>query len=163
MSRRTGSPSRRPPAITKSFYSVCAELAKWERLSDQEFRTGRNSLLEASNRYTGIAPLPDVPDRVYAVPSGTPTVRLNYRGLPLDAVEDLLTTSRAYVRLGGSFRTAGPCHRTAVDPASRRSCGNFKLQWAPQWRFRRRCAAPCGLLGKPGKRWIVSKRRMMMK
>ena len=82
-----------------------------ERLSDREFRVGRISLMEAASRYTSLTPLPDVPDRVYAVPSGTPTVRLNYRGLPLDAVEDLLTTSRAY-RQAGRIVFAPPVHVT---------------------------------------------------
>lgn len=85
-----------------------------ERFSDRDFRTARNYLTEASNRYTGIAPLPDAPDRVYSVPTGTPAVRLHYRGLPLDALEDLLTVSRAYRQ---AARTVfAPCFQVTGRP-----------------------------------------------
>ncbi|MGH9772775.1 MAG: DUF6094 domain-containing protein [Candidatus Acidiferrales bacterium] len=67
-----------------------------ERFDDRDFRAARTYLLETASRYAAIAPLPDIPDRVYAIPAGTPTLRLHYRGLPLDAIEDLLATSRAY-------------------------------------------------------------------
>lgn len=82
-----------------------------ERLSDREFRVARNYLSDSSNRYTGLAKLPDVPDRVYAVPAGNPMVRLQYRGLPLDTLEDLLITSRAY-RQAGRIVFAPPIHVT---------------------------------------------------
>jgi hypothetical protein len=67
-----------------------------ERLSDRDFRIARDYLLGASNCYTQLMPLPDVPDRVCAIPPGVPTIRVSYRGLPLDAIEDLLIASRAY-------------------------------------------------------------------
>jgi hypothetical protein len=43
-----------------------------------------------------IPPVPDSPDRVYAVPSGLPA-KLEYRGLPLDLIEDLLEKSPAWL------------------------------------------------------------------
>lgn len=66
------------------------------RLGDQEFRTVRDELMELPHRYARMTTLPDSPDRFYAVPPGVPAVRLSYRGLPLDALEDLLIASRAY-------------------------------------------------------------------
>ncbi len=82
-----------------------------ERLNDRDFRAARNYLMEAANQYTGLAPLPDVPDRAYAIPPGNPIVHLNYRGLPLDALEDLLPTSRAY-RQAARTVFAPPVHVT---------------------------------------------------
>jgi hypothetical protein len=82
-----------------------------ERLNDREFRAARNYLMEAANRYAGLAPLPDVPDRVYAVPAGSPMMHLNYRGLPLDTLEDLLATSRAYRQAARTVFTP-PIHVT---------------------------------------------------
>lgn len=82
-----------------------------ERLNDRDFRGARNYLMEATNRYIGLAPLPDVPDRVYVIPAGNAIVHLNYRGLPLDSLEDLLPRSRAY-RQAARTVFAPPVHVT---------------------------------------------------
>jgi hypothetical protein len=50
-----------------------------------------------ARRPESLAVLPDEPDRTYLVPAGEP-VSWAYRGIPLDAVEDLLPTSGAYRR-----------------------------------------------------------------
>jgi hypothetical protein len=49
-----------------------------------------------SRPYAKISPLRDTPDRTYNVPAGPAAVRLTYNGLPFDAIEDLLPSSRAY-------------------------------------------------------------------
>lgn len=103
-----------PEAVRYSqivLFGVRRTRSERERLSDREFRTARNYLSESASRYTSLAKLPDVPDRVYAVPAGSPAVRLQYRGLPLDTLEDLLSTSRAY-RQAGRIVFAPPIHVT---------------------------------------------------
>ena len=67
-----------------------------ERLTDREHRAQREYLTDAANGYARIRPLPDAPDRTYAVPASLTSVRLSYTGLPLDAIENLLPSSRAY-------------------------------------------------------------------
>lgn len=67
-----------------------------DRFNDRDFRTARTYLLDAANQYAAATPLPEIPDRVYAIPAGPSTVHLQYRGLPLDALEDLLPDSGAY-------------------------------------------------------------------
>jgi hypothetical protein len=54
-------------------------------------------LLELTRRYDAIPPLPDSPDRVYAVPPSLPA-KIDYRGLPLDLIEDLLEKSPAWLQ-----------------------------------------------------------------
>lgn len=66
-----------------------------DRLNDHAVQQGNWKLNDLTRRYEEIPPLPDAPDRVYAVPP-SPAARLEYRGLPLDVVEDLLTTSPAW-------------------------------------------------------------------
>lgn len=80
-----------------------------ERLGDREFRAARNYLSDSASRYTRLSKLPDVPDRLYAVPAGSPAVRLQFRGLPLDRLEDLMCTSRAY-RQAARIVFAPPVH-----------------------------------------------------
>ena len=66
-----------------------------DRLSDSVVSQGHRILADLTRRYEEIPALPDVPDRSYAVlPS--PPARLEYRGLPLDTIEDLLPTSPAW-------------------------------------------------------------------
>lgn len=66
-----------------------------QRLTDQAVQQANWKLNDLTRRYEQIPPLPDTPDRVYAVPP-SPPARLEYRGLPLDVVEDLLATSPAW-------------------------------------------------------------------
>jgi Uncharacterised methyltransferase family (DUF6094) len=71
-----------------------------EKLHDREVAAAREMLFNSGRSYGRLPALPDRPDRVYAVPPGPANVRLTYRGLPLDVIEDLLPFSRAY-RQGG--------------------------------------------------------------
>ncbi len=66
-----------------------------QRLTDHAVHQANGKLNDLTRRYEQIPPLPDAPDRVYAVPPSSPA-QLEYRGLPLDAVEDLLATSPAW-------------------------------------------------------------------
>jgi predicted RNA methylase len=66
-----------------------------QRLTDHAVQQANWKLNDLTRRYEQIPPLPEGPDRVYAVPP-SPLPRLEYRGLPLDAVEDLLATSPAW-------------------------------------------------------------------
>jgi predicted RNA methylase len=67
-----------------------------ERLKDRDFQAQRNFLSYVAAAYAKVSPLGDRPDRIYNVPAGPPTVGLTYIGLPFDAIEDLLPSSRAY-------------------------------------------------------------------
>jgi hypothetical protein len=67
-----------------------------DRLQDREVTAARELLFNVSRNYARLPALPDRPDRVYSVPPGPARVRLNYRGLPLDVIEDVLPSSRAY-------------------------------------------------------------------
>src|SRR5688572_5133999 len=60
-----------------------------ERMNDRLIQQANWKLYELTRRYEEISSLPDLPDRVYRV-LATPVVRLEYCGLPLDLVEDLL-------------------------------------------------------------------------
>jgi tRNA1(Val) A37 N6-methylase TrmN6 len=66
-----------------------------ERMNDHAVSQGNWKLNDLTRSYEQIAPLPDVPDRDYAIPS-TPPAKLEYRGLPFDQVEDLLAQSPAW-------------------------------------------------------------------
>jgi hypothetical protein len=64
-------------------------------LTDHSVQQANRKLNDLTRCYEQIPSLPDVPDRAYAVPS-SPLAHLEYRGLPLDMVEDLLATSPAW-------------------------------------------------------------------
>ncbi len=66
-----------------------------ERMTDRAVNEGNWKLQQLTRSYTAIPPLPDEPDRQYAVPPAPPA-RLEYRGLPLDLIEDLLDNSAAW-------------------------------------------------------------------
>jgi len=66
-----------------------------ERMTDRAVNEGNWKLQQLTRSYDGIPPLPDEPDRQYAVPPAPPA-RLEYRGLPLDLIEDLLDNSPAW-------------------------------------------------------------------
>jgi tRNA1(Val) A37 N6-methylase TrmN6 len=66
-----------------------------ERINDHAVTQANRKLNDLTRSYEGIPPLPDVPDRYYAIPS-SPAAKLEYRGLPLDQLEDLLANSPAW-------------------------------------------------------------------
>lgn len=66
-----------------------------ERMTDRAVNEGNWKLQQLTRSYDAIPPLPDEPDRQYVVPPAPPT-RLEYRGLPLDLIEDLLDNSPAW-------------------------------------------------------------------
>jgi hypothetical protein len=65
------------------------------RLKDHEIRQAKQKLHDLARRHDSLPILPDHPDRAYSLPpSGL--VNWAYRGMPLDAIEDLLPKSSAY-------------------------------------------------------------------
>lgn len=66
-----------------------------QRLTDRDVQQANAKLYQLTRRYEDLPPLPDAPDRTYAVPA-SPAARLEYRGLPLDLVEDMLAASPAW-------------------------------------------------------------------
>ncbi|MCZ2079326.1 MAG: class I SAM-dependent methyltransferase [Bryobacterales bacterium] len=68
-----------------------------ERLNDHAVQHGNRRLHDLTVRYEEIPPLPETPDREYAVSPSLPA-KLEYRGLPLDLTEDLLEKSPAWLQ-----------------------------------------------------------------
>src|SRR4030095_3215399 len=66
-----------------------------ERLNDHAVVQANWKLNEMTRRYEDIPRLPEVPDRSYVIPP-SPPVKLDYRGRPLDQLEDLLIHSPAW-------------------------------------------------------------------
>ena len=66
-----------------------------DRLQDNEIIQVQLWLGSLERKLEQVPPLPAEPDHHYAVPSGN-AVRMVYRGLPLDQIEDLLPRSSAY-------------------------------------------------------------------
>jgi hypothetical protein len=66
-----------------------------ERLTDSQIQRSKQWFLGASRNFENLPLLPSHPDHQYFVPAGAP-VRMVYRGLPLDQIEDLLPKSPAY-------------------------------------------------------------------
>jgi tRNA1(Val) A37 N6-methylase TrmN6 len=66
-----------------------------ERMNDNAVSQANWKLNDLTRRYEYIPALPDVPDRHYVIPP-SPVAKLDYRGLPLDQLEDLLTNSPAW-------------------------------------------------------------------
>jgi hypothetical protein len=64
-------------------------------LRDNEIVARRAQFANVEGNYERLAPLGDVNTPVYSVPEGGPA-KLEYRGLPLDEIEDLLPRSSAY-------------------------------------------------------------------
>ena len=71
-----------------------------ERLHDRDVSAARELLFNVGRNYARLSPLADEPDRPYSVPPSAANVRLIYRGLPMDVLEDLLPSSRAYRQAG---------------------------------------------------------------
>ena len=78
-------------------FGVRRSAAERNRLGDHAVNQANWKLQELTRRYDSIPALPDEPDRTYVVPPSGP-VRMDYRGLPLDIVEDLLAKSPAWVQ-----------------------------------------------------------------
>jgi hypothetical protein len=66
-----------------------------ERMNDRGVEQANAKLYELTRRYEEIPALPDAPERQYIVPP-SPPARLDYRGFPLDQLEDLLPNSPAW-------------------------------------------------------------------
>lgn len=80
-----------------------------ERLKDRDFQTQRNFLSYVAAAYIKIRSLLDTADHYYVLPATPANPRLTYKGLPLDAIEDLLPSSRAYAEAMRSV-FAPPAH-----------------------------------------------------
>jgi predicted RNA methylase len=65
-----------------------------DRLTDHAAQQANYKLSDLTRHYEAIPALGDTPERVFAVPAGSPA-RLDYKGLPLDQIEHLLATSSA--------------------------------------------------------------------
>jgi len=66
-----------------------------DKLNDHAVEQANRKLSDLTRRYEEIPRLGDTPDRLYQIPP-TPPARLEYRGLPLDAIEDLVLVSPAW-------------------------------------------------------------------
>jgi tRNA1(Val) A37 N6-methylase TrmN6 len=66
-----------------------------ERMNDHAVNQGDWKLNDLTRSYEAIPPLPDLAERSYQIPPG-PAVKLEYRGIALDEVEDLLANSPAW-------------------------------------------------------------------
>jgi tRNA1(Val) A37 N6-methylase TrmN6 len=66
-----------------------------ERMNDHVVSQANFKLNDLTRSYEQIPNLPDAPDRHYVIPS-SPAAKLEYRGLPLDQLEDLLVISPAW-------------------------------------------------------------------
>jgi hypothetical protein len=66
-----------------------------DQLRDAEIVARRAQFASIGGSYAQLAPLGDVSTPMYDVPESGP-VKLEYRGLPLDEIEDLLPASSAY-------------------------------------------------------------------
>jgi hypothetical protein len=71
-----------------------------ERLHDRDVSAARELFFNIGRSHARLPPLPDQPDRIFSVPPCAPNVRLTCRGLPMDRIEDLLPSSRAYRQAG---------------------------------------------------------------
>lgn len=69
--------------------------AERDRLQDREITQARMRFESLATDPEKLAPLPAQPDHLYTIPPGE-AVRMVYRGLPLDQIEDLLPRSSAY-------------------------------------------------------------------
>jgi 16S rRNA G966 N2-methylase RsmD len=66
-----------------------------ERMNDHSVSQANWKLNDLTRRYDEIPALPDAPDRHYVIPP-SPAAELDYRGLLLDELEDLLANSPAW-------------------------------------------------------------------
>jgi hypothetical protein len=87
-------PARYKQAV---LFGVRRSHAERTRLTDHMVSQASWKLHGSTRDYDAIPPLSDQPDRLYTVPSSSP-VRIEYRGLPLDLIEDLLEKSPAWLQ-----------------------------------------------------------------
>jgi hypothetical protein len=66
-----------------------------EQLRDDEITARRAQFANIGGNYERLTPLGDISAPLYGVPEGGPA-KLEYRGLPLDEIEDLLPRSSAH-------------------------------------------------------------------
>jgi len=66
-----------------------------ERMNDHDVSLANWKLNDRTRSYDEIPPLPDVADRRYVIPPSF-AAKLDYRGIPLDQLEDLLAKSPAW-------------------------------------------------------------------
>ena len=119
-----------------------------DRLHDRDVSAARELLFNVGRNYARLSPLSDEPDRLYSVPPSAANVRLTYRGLPMDVLEDLLPSSRAYRQAGRIlFAPEVQASRATVDAATRRPCRNFELLGVAQWGVWHGRGAPRRVLG----------------
>ena len=106
-----------------------------ERMTDRAVNEGNWKLQQLTRCYDAIPPLPDEPDRQYIVPPAQPA-RLEYRGLPLDLVEDLLDNSSAWRQAQRiTARAEDRVLRAAADPATQGSRRLALHERATEWRL----------------------------
>jgi hypothetical protein len=70
-----------------------------DQLKDLDVQRAKTKLMGFARNYDELPVLPDQADRQFAIPPGGPA-KLVHRGLPLDALEDVLPTSAAYRQAG---------------------------------------------------------------
>lgn len=68
-----------------------------DRLTDFSSQQGNVKLRDLTRNYSDIPSLPDIADRVFVLPASE-AARLEYRGLPLDTIEDMLAKSPAWLQ-----------------------------------------------------------------
>ena len=68
-----------------------------DKLTDFAVQQANRKLYELTRCYEEIPVLPDSSHRIFTVPASAP-VKLEYRGLPLDLIEDLLVSSPAWLQ-----------------------------------------------------------------
>jgi SAM-dependent methyltransferase len=76
-------------------FGVRRARAERERMTDAAVSQGQRILADLTRRYDQIPGLPNAPDRTYTVPPSE-AVKIEYRGLPLDQIEDLIEQSPAW-------------------------------------------------------------------
>ena len=116
-----------------------------DKLNDHAVEQANRKLSDLTRRYEEIPRLGDTPDRLYQVPP-TPPARLEYRGLPLDAIEDLVPVSPAWrqaqrvthaSRHAFAGRPLTPLHKGHVGPIRdvvNFSCKPLKKRLLFMWR-----------------------------
>jgi predicted RNA methylase len=116
-----------------------------EQLKDWDVQRAKAKLMGFARTYDELPVLPDQADRQFAVPpSGA--AQLIHRGLPLDALEDLLPTSVAYRQAGrilfapeirATGRPLTPLHGGHVGPIRNIAdfcCKPFRKRLISRWR-----------------------------